>query len=148
MNEKENIMTSQQKNLVQESWAQVVPIADTAANLFYTRLFELDPKLQRLFASTDMHKQGNLLMQTLSFAVKGLDHPEQLLPAVEQLGQRHVRYGVEESHYETVGAALLWTLEQGLGEAFTESVREAWTEAYSLLSKVMKGAAKQTLEPH
>lgn len=136
-------MTSDHKRLVQESWAQVTPIADTAATLFYNRLFELDPTLQRLFAATDMHKQGTLLMQTLSFTVKGLDAPEQLLPAVEQLGQRHVRYGVQESHYDTVGSALLWTLEQGLGEAFTPTVREAWTEAYSLLSTVMKNAAKQ-----
>jgi hemoglobin-like flavoprotein len=134
-------MTSEQKNLVQESWAQVAPIADTAASLFYTRLFELDPKLQPLFARTDMHKQGNLLVQTLEVAVKGLDTPEELLPVVEQLGQRHVRYGVKDSHYETVGAALLWTLEQGLGEAFTSEVREAWTETYNLLSTVMKNGA-------
>jgi hemoglobin-like flavoprotein len=134
-------MTSEQKKLVQESWAQVTPIADTAASLFYNRLFELDPELKRLFARADMHKQGNLLVQTLSFAVKGLDQPEHLLPVVEQLGQRHAHYGVQENHYETVGAALLWTLEQGLGEAFTESVREAWAETYALLSNVMKGAA-------
>jgi hemoglobin-like flavoprotein len=139
-------MTSDHKHLVQESWAQVAPIADTAAALFYNRLFELDPELQRLFARTDMHKQGNLLMQTLSFAVKGLDTPEQLLPAVEQLGQRHRRYGVEDAHYETVGSALLWTLEQGLGEAFTLAVREAWAETYTLLSEVMKSGARQTSE--
>jgi hemoglobin-like flavoprotein len=143
---KENIMSSEHKHLVQESWEKVVPIADTAASLFYTRLFELDPELQRLFARTDMHKQGNLLMQTLEVAVKGLDTPEELLPVVEQLGQRHIRYGVKDSHYETVGSALLWTLEQGLGEAFTPEVREAWTETYTLLSTIMKGAARQTLE--
>jgi hemoglobin-like flavoprotein len=109
-------MTSKHKHLVQESWARVAPIAETAARLFYTRLFELDPELQRPFAKTDMHKQGNLLMQTLSFAVIGLDTPEKLLPAVQQLGQRYVGYGVQDSHYQTVGSALLWTLEQALGE--------------------------------
>ncbi len=139
-------MTSEQKNLVQESWVQVVPIAYAAATLFYNRLFELDPDLQRLFAKTNMHQQGNLLMRMLDVAVKTLDNPEQLLPVVEQLGQRHVRYGVKDDHYETVGTALLWTLSQGLGEAFTPEVREAWAETYSLLSITMKRGA-QRLEP-
>jgi hemoglobin-like flavoprotein len=122
----------------------VVPIADTAASLFYTRLFELDPELQHLFASTDMQGQGKKLMHVLSLVVAGLDNSEQLLPAVAQLGERHVHYGVREAHYETVGTALLWTLGQGLGEAFTPAVREAWRETYTLLSSVMKDAARQT----
>lgn len=139
-------MTPQSKQLVQDTWAQVAPIAETAASLFYQRLFELDPSLQRLFASTNMHKQGNLLMQMLGTAVKGLDNPKQLLPAIEHLGQRHLHYGVQDSHYETVGSALLWTLEQGLGEAFTPAVRDAWAETYGLLSGAMKGAARESSE--
>lgn len=137
-------MTPEHIHLVQASWEQVTPIADTAATLFYTRLFELDPTLQRLFASTDMHGQGKQLMHVLSLAVAGLDDPEQLLPTVAQLGERHAYYGVREPHYETVGSALLWTLEQGLGEAFTPAVREAWRETYTLLSTVMKDGARQT----
>jgi hemoglobin-like flavoprotein len=112
-------MTPTQVGLIRESWAAVEPIADAAAGLFYGRLFELDPALERLFRKTDMDRQRKVLMQTLTVVVKTLDRIEQLLPAVEALGRRHAGYGVRDSHYATVGAALLWTLEQGLGEAFT-----------------------------
>jgi hemoglobin-like flavoprotein len=95
-----------------------------------------------LFRKTDMDRQRKVLMQTLTVVVKTLDRIEQLLPAVEALGRRHAGYGVRDSHYATVGAALLWTLEQGLGEAFTPAVREAWTEAYGTLASVMIEAAK------
>ena len=135
-------MTPTQVGLIRESWAAVEPIADTAAGLFYGRLFELDPALERLFRRTDMARQRQVLMGTLAVVVKTLDRIEELLPAVEALGRRHAGYGVRESHYATVGAALLWTLEQGLGEAFTPAVREAWTEAYGTLASVMIGAAK------
>jgi hemoglobin-like flavoprotein len=135
-------MTPTQIGLIRESWAAVEPIADAAAGLFYGRLFELDPALERLFRRTDMARQRQVLMGTLAVVVKTLDRIEELLPAVEALGRRHAGYGVRESHYATVGAALLWTLEQGLGEAFTPAVREAWTEAYGTLASVMIGAAK------
>ena len=135
-------MTPTQVGLIRESWAAVEPIADTAAGLFYGRLFELDPTLERLFRRTDMVRQRQVLMGTLAVVVKTLDRIEELLPAVEALGRRHAGYGVRESHYATVGAALLWTLEQGLGEAFTPAVREAWTEAYGTLASVMIEAAK------
>ena len=135
-------MTPTQVGLIRESWAAVEPIADTAAGLFYGRLFELDPALERLFRRTDMVRQRQVLMGTLAVVVKTLDRIEELLPAVEALGRRHAGYGVRESHYATVGAALLWTLEQGLGEAFTPAVREAWTEAYGTLASVMIEAAK------
>jgi hemoglobin-like flavoprotein len=135
-------MTPTQVGLIRESWAAVEPIADTAAGLFYGRLFELDPTLERLFRRTDMALQRQVLMGTLAVVVKTLDRIEELLPAVEALGRRHAGYGVRESHYATVGAALLWTLEQGLGEAFTPAVREAWTVAYGTLASVMIGAAK------
>ncbi len=135
-------MTPTQVGLIRESWAGVEPIADTAAGLFYGRLFELDPTLERLFRRTDMARQRQVLMGTLAVVVKTLDRIEELLPAVEALGRRHAGYGVRESHYATVGEALLWTLEQGLGEAFTAAVREAWTVAYGTLASVMIEAAK------
>ena len=135
-------MTPTQVGLIRESWAAVEPIADAAAGLFYGRLFELDPALERLFRRTDMARQRQVLMGTLAVVVKTLDRIEELLPAVEALGRRHAGYGVRESHYATVGAALLWTLAQGLGEAFTPAVREAWTEAYGTLASVMIEAAK------
>ena len=106
------------------------------ATLFYARLFEIDPDLRRLFKS-DLGDQGQRLLAMLGQAVALLDRPERLLPVLRQLGARHQGYGVQASHYATVGSALLWTLDQGLGEKFTPEVREAWTQAYTLLSDVM-----------
>ena len=135
-------MTPTEIGLIRTSWAAVEPIADTAAGLFYSRMFELDPAIERLFRRTDMAGQRKILMQTLSVVVKSLDKLDQIVPAVQALGRRHAGYGVRESQYATVGAALLWTLEQGLGEAFTPAVREAWTAAYGTLASVMIEAAK------
>ena len=129
-------MNTIQKALVQNSFAQVRPIADAAAALFYRRLFELDPTLRPLFKG-DMEEQGRKLMEMIGLAVKGLDRPEALLPALAALGRRHAGYGVEERHYETVGEALLWTLEQGLGPSFTPEVREAWTALYGFVADTM-----------
>ena len=129
-------MTPAQIAVVKESFAKVVPIEETAAALFYNRLFELDPSLRRLF-HTDMKEQGRKLMATLAVAVGGLDNLDTIVPAVRDLGSRHVGYGVEAAHYETVGDALIWTLEQGLGDDFTEQTKEAWVAAYGLLSSVM-----------
>jgi hemoglobin-like flavoprotein len=129
-----------QKALVQTSFAQVRPIADAAAALFYTRLFELDPTLRPLFKG-DMKEQGRKLMDMLTLAVKGLDRPEALLPALAALGRRHSGYGVNKHDYETVGEALLWTLEQGLGPSFTPDVREAWVALYRLVADTMREAA-------
>jgi len=135
------MITERQKQLVQESWADVVPIADTAAELFYGHLFELDPSLRALFAHSSMKEQGKKLTQMITAAVRGLDRLDTIVPAVEALGRRHVGYGVQDSHYETVGEALLWTLEQGLGERFTSETAAAWTATYTLLSETMKAAA-------
>ena len=135
-------MTPSQVALIRDSWSTVEPIADAAAGLFYGRLFELDPTIERLFRRTDMAAQRKVLMQTLTVVVKSLDKLDQLVPAVQALGRRHAGYGVREAHYATVGSALLWTLEQGLGAAFTPAVREAWTEAYGTLASVMIDAAK------
>ena len=138
------MLTLTQKNLVQQSFALVAPIADTAAQMFYQRLFELDPSLKAMFRG-DMTEQRKKLMQMLTAAVKGLDRIDQLVPVVQDLGRRHVRYGVEDKHYDTVGAALLWTLEQGLGPAFTPECCEAWATVYGILANTMKDAAHEAL---
>jgi hemoglobin-like flavoprotein len=134
-------MTPEQNQLVQQSWAAVEPIADQAAVLFYDRLFVLDPSLRALFTAADMAGQRRKLMQMLGVAVHGLDRLEQLVPALEALGRRHAGYRVDEAQYATVGEALLWTLEQGLGAAFTPAVRDAWADTYDLVATVMKRAA-------
>jgi hemoglobin-like flavoprotein len=137
-------MHESQVTLVQESWEQVLPIADTAAQLFYQRLFELDPSLRRLFTQTDMAEQRKKLMQMITVAVRGLTRLDELVPAVEALGNRHAGYGVTDAHYDTVATALLWTLAQGLGEGFTPEVRGAWIETYNILATVMQNGAKQS----
>jgi len=134
-------LSRDQMALVQATWAKVAPIADTAARLFYGRLFELEPALRPLFGQSDMAEQRRKLMQMLALAVASLDRLETLRPALEALGRRHVGYGVEDRHYGLVGAALLWTLEQGLGDEYTMSVRDAWTAAYTALSTIMQDAA-------
>ncbi len=130
-------LTQHQKELVQNTWSQVVPIADTAAGLFYAKLFELDPSVKPLFANSDMKEQGKKLMQMIGVAVKGLDSLGELVPAVAALGKRHNTYGVKAQHYDTVGAALLDTLAKGLGDAFTPETKEAWTITYTTLANVM-----------
>ena len=127
-------------SLVQESWKQVVPIADQAAALFYEELFKLDPSLKRLFRG-DMKAQGRKLTSMINTAVVNLAKLDTILPAVADLGRRHVGYGVEPAHYATVGTALLATLEKGLGNGFTSDVRAAWVEAYTALATVMQDAA-------
>ena len=132
-------MTPRQIDLVRSTWAHVQMIQDQAAELFYTRLFELDPALRPLFKN-DLSVQGRKLMTMLNAAVRGLDHLDALAPAVKDLGRRHVAYGVTAEHYGTVALALLWTLEQGLGDGFTPEVRHAWTEAYTVLATTMQRA--------
>lgn len=134
-------MTPRQIELVQASWRQVLPIADAAAQLFYTRLFTLDPSLKHLFRG-DMKEQGRKLMSMIGFAVKSLSRLEDLLPGLRALGQRHANYGVRDEHYATVGQALLSTLQEGLGEDFTTEVKDAWVAAYTVLANTMKDAAK------
>ena len=123
----------------------MLPLADTAAALFYERLFTLDPALRVLFHS-DMQEQGRKLMTVLQLAMAGLSRLEALLPMVQQLSVRHRSYGVQDAHYATVGAALLWTLQQGLGERFTPEVQAAWTSAYTLLADTMRAAAPEVVE--
>ena len=128
--------------LVQQTWNQVLPIADDAARLFYNRLFQLDPSLRAMFRQTDMAEQRKKLLQMITVAVRGLNKLDELVPAVRALGARHVGYSVQDHHYDTVGAALLWTLEQGLGEAFTEEARQSWTETYYTRANVMRSASQ------
>ena len=129
--------------LVQQTWAQVLPIADDAAQLFYCRLFEIDPTLRKMFDHADMVEQRKKLMMIIGMAVRSLGRLDDLLPTVEALGRKHVAYGVTNEHYDTVAAALIWTLEQGLGAAFTPRVRSAWIETYTLLASVMQRGAAQ-----
>ena len=133
-------MTPAQVALVQKSWKQVVPISNTAAELFYGKLFSLDPALKPLFKG-DMKEQGKKLMTMISTTVSGLAQVEDIVPAVQDLGRRHRGYGVKPEHYDTVGTALIWTLRQGLGEAFTPEVKEAWVATYGVLAKTMRDAA-------
>ena len=137
-------MESNTITLVQESFEKVKPIAPAAAEIFYTKLFELDPELKPLFPTDKegaMVEQGNKLMNMLAAGVAGLSNLDALIPVLKDLGKRHVAYKVEPSHYDTVGAALLGTLEAGLGDAFTPDVKEAWTNVYGTMSGVMIDAA-------
>jgi hemoglobin-like flavoprotein len=133
-------MNEAQKKIVQETWASVVPIADQAAEIFYGKLFAADPSLTSLFKG-DMKEQGKKLMTMIGVAVRGLDRLDEIVPAVQALGRRHVGYGVKDSHYDTVAGALLGTLSVGLGPAFTPEVEQAWTAVYTVLASTMKDAS-------
>jgi hemoglobin-like flavoprotein len=138
-------MTPARKKLVQATWAQVIPIADAAAAMFYARLFLIDPTTRPLFRETDMAQQRKKLMQLVGIAVTSLDRLDALVPMVADLGRRHAGYGVRDEHYDSVGAALLWTLEQGLGSAWNAETKAAWTEVYGLLSGVMRRAQREAM---
>ena len=129
-------MTPDHVKLVQESFAKVAPISETAAVLFYDRLFDIAPKVRAMFP-TDLTEQRRKLMATLAVVVGGLGNLESVLPAASALAKRHVSYGAKPEHYPVVGAALLWTLEKGLGDGWTPDVAEAWTAAYGTLSGFM-----------
>lgn len=133
-------MTPDQIDNVRASFAAVLPIADQAGMLFYQRLFTLDPSLRALFKG-DIEGQSKKLMQMIAVAVNNLDRLEEIVPAVQALGARHAGYGVVDAHYATVAEALLWTLEQGLGEAYTPEIAESWVAAYTILAETMKAAA-------
>jgi hemoglobin-like flavoprotein len=138
-------MRTEQKQAIRRTFAQIEPIASVAAALFYGRLFEIAPETRGLFrydvGTPGMAQQGVKLMQTLGVAVAHLDNLGAVIPAIEALARRHVVYGVEAAHYDVVGAALLWTLEQGLGEDFTPEVHAAWATVYTTLADAMKQAA-------
>jgi hemoglobin-like flavoprotein len=133
------MLTKQEIELVQNDWEKVVPIADDAATLFYDRLFSLDPNLKPLFKS-DLGEQKKKLMRTIGVAVKGLRDVGALVPTLQALGKKHVDYGVKPEHYQTVGAALLWTLEKGLGDGFGAAHASAWGKVYGVLAATMINA--------
>jgi hemoglobin-like flavoprotein len=134
-------MTPAQQALVQASFAKVLPIADTAATLFYEDLFRRDPSLRALFKE-DMTEQRQKLMVTISTAVASLGDWGSIAPAVAALGERHAAYGVKTEHYDTVGRALITALQTGLGDAFTPEVKEAWLVCYAAVAAEMIAGAK------
>ena len=136
-------MTPEQIRIVQSTWVKVLSTKDTAARLFYERLFETDPSLRALFRS-DMRQQGEKLMQVMDAAVNGLSRLERIVSAIQELGRRHADYGVQDHHYDTVGAALLWALGKSLGAEFTPKVKDAWATVYGVLATTMREAAVTT----
>lgn len=127
--------------LIQQSYAQLAPDAEPLADLFYARLFQLDPTLRRLFIK-DLRVQKRLLIQMLDRLVRDLEQPAQWLPVIEALGRRHRDYGVTAAHYETFGSALIWTLEKGLGEGFTFDILSAWVGFYQRIAMTMQAASQ------
>jgi hemoglobin-like flavoprotein len=134
------MMTPEQIELVQSSFAKIRPAAPKVASLFYSRLFQVAPQVRPMFPE-NMGEQGKKLMAILGTAVQSLTNLPALVPVLEELAQKHLAYGVEAEHYDTVGEVLLWTLEQGLADAFTEDVREAWVLTYGIVSQTMCAAA-------
>ncbi len=133
-------MTPEQIKLVQDTFKHVEPIAPQAADLFYGRLFEIAPEVRPLFPA-DLTSQKEKLMTMIGTAVTNLHQVEKIVPAVQDLGRRHLSYGVKDTHYKPVGEALIWTLDKGLGAAFTQPVNDAWVAAYTTLATVMSEAA-------
>jgi hemoglobin-like flavoprotein len=129
-------VTHDQVKLVQESFSKLAPISDQAAVIFYDRLFEVAPQVKAMFPA-DLTEQRKKLMTTLAVVANGLGNLEAVLPAASALAKRHVSYGAKAEHYPVVGGALLWTLEKGLGAAWTTDVAAAWTAAYGTLSGYM-----------
>ncbi len=134
-------MTLDQIQLVRATFAKVLAIKAQAAAIFYDRLFQVAPQIRSLFPE-DLAAQGDKLMSAIGFVVVGLDRLEAIIPQVHELGRRHAGYGVQDEHYAIVGECLIWTLDIGLGPAFTPEVREAWIEAYGLLAEAMIAAAR------
>ncbi len=135
-------MTKERIQLLQQNFVKVLSVSDLAGQLFYRRLFELDPLTKPMFKA-DMQEMTRQLMQTVGMIVTGLSTPHEVMSFVAEHGRKHVEYGVVEAHYETVRTALLWTLDQVLGSEFTPEAQAAWTEAYDFIAKVMKDAAFQ-----
>ena len=140
-------MTPTEQQLIRASWAAVEPDADDVAKLFYARLFEVDPRIAKLFRDSDMDKQRMVLMQTLSVVVRNIDRLDQIIPEVEALGRRHAGYGVTADHYAVVGTALIWTVQQGLGDAYSDETGFAWAGAYRRVSSAMIEAARLAERP-
>ncbi len=137
-------MTKEDIELVKSSWAIFMPISEATAKLFYGKLFEIDPTLKLMF-SDSMEEQGKKLILMVDTAVNNLDQPDQIVPAIQALGERHVTYGVKAAHYDSFGEALIWTLRRGLGPGFTDDIRNAWLTTYALLADTMQGSTAQSI---
>jgi nitric oxide dioxygenase len=133
------MLTEKQIDLIQDSFGMVLPISEVAAKLFYDRLFEIAPEEKTLFKN-DMDVQGRKLMEMLSYLTASLGDLNEIVPAIQNLAKRHVAYGIKTDYYAPVGEALIWTLEKGLGEAFTNETKEAWVKLYTILSNTMINA--------
>lgn len=134
------MLTEAQVKMVQDSFTKVEPIADTAATIFYDRLFTVAPEVKPLFANADMTEQGKKLMTMIATAVRGLTNLEKIVPAVQNLGVRHIDYGVKKEHFTPVGESLLFTLEKGLGDDWNDELKEAWATTYQILADTMIAA--------
>lgn len=141
MSNSEAAMNQDVIDRVQQSFKQVVPIADQVGPIFYARLFETHPELRPMFGA-DIAPQAKKLVQMLALVVNSLHRLDTILPAVQDLARRHKGYGVADAHYPVVGETLLWTLEQGLGDAFDADLKRAWTTAFTVLSGAMIDAAR------
>lgn len=130
-------LSAQQIKLIRDTWQLILPNKEQVADLFYTRLFELDPSVRSLFKGR-LDFQGDKLMTALNVVVNSLDNFNEVEAILQAMGKRHIIYGVETAHYETVGAALLWVLSESLGELFTQDVEEAWLAAYDIIASTMK----------
>ena len=140
-------LTEYQVKLIQDTWEMLAPVKEQTAALFYKKLFLVDPKIKPLFKA-DMTSQGEKLITAINLVVNSLNNLEQVVPALEELGERHASYGVQPAHYDTVGGALLWTFEQSLGDAFTAEAKEAWTLAYGLIASTMKAGVSEYVVAH
>ena len=140
-------MNPDQAILLRESWSVVAPTADELAVRFYAHLFEIDDSAARLFAGVDMNAQRTKLLHALKLVVVSADDMERLLPALAALGKRHADYGIEDRHFDSVGEALIWALSDVLGDAFSAAVRDAWSQAYSLIASVMRRAHTLSASP-
>lgn len=136
------MLSARQIDLVQDSFAAVVPITDAAAAEFYRRLFELAPDTRALFRN-DMAEQGRKLFLTLATVVDALDRLDSIVPVARELAIRHISYGAQDRHYEAVGSALIETLRVGLGASFDQETEEAWSAAYAILSGTMLTAVRE-----
>jgi hemoglobin-like flavoprotein len=136
------MITDAQIELVQSSFQHVLPIADAAGVMLYERIFTLAPSARALF-DDDIRPQAKRLMAAVKTVVDGLDSLDAVAPFLIRLGARHGRYGVQPEHFDVGGAALMWTLEQGLGDQFTPEVRDAWTAAWTIIADAMLTGMRQ-----
>lgn len=131
-------------DLVQASWEKILPHRKHATAFFCEKLFELDPDLKRLFEG-DAHNQARKMMLMLGQTVASLGRLEKVLPMLNDVAMKHIQVGAKEKDYSSVRSALIWTLEQGLAEAFTVDVRVAWNQTFSALVDVMQRASADLL---